>query len=51
MVSFQAKIDWKMQRKRKNEIYRSVSFLPDLELKVRENQQKKIKNIKNTITA
>ena len=51
MASFQAKIDWKMQRMRKNKIYRSVSFLPDLELKVPENQKKKIKNLKNTITA
>ena len=41
----------KMQRKRKNKIYRSVSFQPDPELKVPENQQKKIKNLKNTITA
>ena len=51
MASFQAKIDWKRQRRRKNKIYRSVSFLPDLELKVPENKQKKIKNLKNTITA
>ena len=51
MASFQAEIDWKRQRKRKNKIYRSVSFLPRPELKVPENQQKKIKNLKNTITA
>ena len=51
MASFQAKIDWKRQRKRKNKIYRSVSFLPNPELKVPEHQQKKIKNLKNTITA
>ena len=29
MVSFQAKIGWKMLRKRENKNYRSVSFLPD----------------------
>ena len=51
MASFQVKIDWKMLRKRINKIYRSVSFLPDPELKVPENQQKKIKNLKNMITA
>ena len=51
MASFQAKIDWKMQRRRKNKIYCSVSFLPDPELKIPENQQKKIKKLKNTITA
>ena len=43
MASFQAKIDWKRQRKRKNKIYRLVSFQPDPELKIPENQQKKIK--------
>ena len=39
------------QRKRKNKIYRLVSFLPDPELKIPENEQKKIKKLKNTITA
>ena len=29
MASFQAKIDWKMLRKRKNKNYRSVPFLHD----------------------
>ena len=29
MVSFQAKISWKKQRKREDKNYRSVSFLPD----------------------
>ena len=29
MASFQAKIGWKMLRKRENKNYRSVSFLPD----------------------
>ena len=51
MASFQAKIDLKTQRRRKNKIYRFVSFLPGPELKVPENQQKKTKNLKNTITA
>ena len=51
MASYQAKIGWKMLRKRKNKIYRFVSFLPDPELKIPENHQKKIKNLKNTITA
>ena len=51
MASFQAKIDWKRQRKRKNKIYRLVSFQPDPELKIPETQQKKIKKLKNTITA
>ena len=52
MASFQAKIDWKMPRKREYKNYRYVLFLPDPELKVPENQQKKkIKNLKNTITA
>ena len=51
MASFQAKIVWKRLRKRKNKIYRSISFLPDPELQVPENQQKKIKNLKKTITA
>ena len=46
MASFQAKIDWKRQRKRKNKIYRLVSFLPDPELKIPENQQKKNQKIK-----
>ena len=29
MGSFQAKIGWKMPRKRENKNYRSVPFLPD----------------------
>ena len=29
VASFQAKIDWKMPRKREYKIYRSVSFVPD----------------------
>ena len=29
MATFQAKIDWKTQRKRENKNYHFVSFLPD----------------------
>ena len=29
MVSFEAKISWKMKRKRGNKNYHSVQFLPD----------------------
>ena len=45
MATFQAKIDWKMQRKRKNKIYRSVSFLPDPENRKFQKNSKKIKKI------
>ena len=34
MASFQAKIGWKMPRKRENKNYRSVTFLPDAKLKI-----------------
>ena len=34
MSSFQAKIGWKWQRKRKNKIYPSVSFLLDPKYKI-----------------
>ena len=30
MASFQAKIGWKMQRKRENKNYRFIPFLPDV---------------------
>ena len=30
MASFQAKIGWKMPRKRENKNYRFISFLPDV---------------------
>ena len=40
MASFQAKIGWKMQRKRKNKNYRSVTFPPDRLLKIPKKQQK-----------
>ena len=40
MASFQAKIGWKRQRKRKNKNYRSVTFPPDRLLKIPKKQQK-----------
>ena len=30
MYSFQAKINWKMMRKRENKNYRCISILPDV---------------------
>ena len=46
MASFLAKICWKMQRKRENKNYRSVSFLPDPYQKIPKKQQKNSKNLK-----
>ena len=43
MSSFQAKIGWKMQRKRENKNYRSVTFLPDGLQKITRKQQKNLK--------
>ena len=43
MASFQAKIGWKILRKRENKNYRSVSLQPDKSQKIR-------KKFKNTIT-
>ena len=40
MASFQAKIGWKMPRKRKNKNYRSVSFLPGTKQKIQKKSQK-----------
>ena len=40
MSSFQAKIGWKMQRKRENKNYRFVPFLPDCLEKIPKKQQK-----------
>ena len=40
MVSFQAKIGWKMLRKRENKNYRSVSFLLDAKQKIPKKRQK-----------
>ena len=44
MNSFQAKIGWKMMRKRENRNYRSVPFLPDVLQKILKKQQKNSKN-------
>ena len=51
MDSFQAKIGWKMMRKRENKNYRSVSFLPDAKQKIPKKIEKKLKKLKNTIMA
>ena len=51
MASFQAKIVWKRPRKRENENYRFVSFLPDALQKIPKKQQKNSKKLKNTIVA
>ena len=40
MTSFQAKIGWKMLRKRKNKNYHSVSFIADGEEKFQKNSKK-----------
>ena len=45
MASFQAKIGWKMERKRENKNYCSVSFLPDEQKKI----PKIFKKFKNTV--
>ena len=47
MASFQAKIGWKMLRKRGNKNHRSIPFLPDLLEKI----AKKFKSLENTIMA
>ena len=44
MAPFHAKIGWKRQRKRKNKIYPSVSFLPDPKYKIQKKQEKNSKN-------
>ena len=44
MASFQAKIGWKMQRKRENKNCSSVSFPPDAKQKIPKKQQKNSKN-------
>ena len=46
MASFQAKIFWKMPRKRENKNYRFVPFLSGEEQKI---PKKKAKKLKNTI--
>ena len=40
MASFQAKIGWKMPRKRKNKNYQSVPFLHGAKQKIPKKQQK-----------
>ena len=40
MASFQAKIGWKRLRKRENNNYRSVLFLPDAKQKIPKNSNK-----------
>ena len=47
MASFQAKIVWKMPRKRENKNYRFVPFLPDA---LQIIPKKIAKKLKNTIT-
>ena len=44
MASFQAKIGWKMPRKREYKRYRSVSFQPEAKQKIPKKQQKNLKN-------
>ena len=44
MASFQAKIDWKRPRKRKNKNYRSIPFLHDTFQKIQKKQQKNSKS-------
>ena len=46
MVSFQAKIGWKMLKQRENKNYRFVSFLPDGQQKIPKKLQKYSKNSK-----
>ena len=51
MASFQAKIGFKRPRKRENNNYRSVPFLPDVKQKIPKKQEKKFKKLKNIIMA
>ena len=51
MASFQAKIGFKRLRKRENNNYRSVPFLPDVKQKIPKKQEKKFKKLKNIIMA
>ena len=44
MASFQAKIGWKSLRKRENNNYRSVLFLPDAKQKIPKKQQQNSKS-------
>ena len=40
MALFQAKIGWKMLRKREYKNYHSVSFQPDAKFEIKQKQQK-----------
>ena len=51
MASCLAKISLKMSRKRENNNYRSVPFLPDAKQKIPKKLQKNSKILKNTIKA
>ena len=44
MASFQAKIGWKMPRKRENKNSRSALFLPNAKQKIPKKQQKNLKS-------
>ena len=46
MASSLAKVGWTMLRKRENKNYRSFLFLPEAQLKIQKNLQKKSKNYK-----
>ena len=46
MASFQAKIGSKRPRKRENNNYRSVPFLPDAKQKIPKKEQKNSKSLK-----
>ena len=45
MVSFQTEVGWKRMRKRENQNYRSVRFLPKAQQKI-QKKSKKIQKIK-----
>ena len=51
MASFQAKLGWKMLRKRENKNYISFTFLPDALEKIPKKKQKNFKKLINTIMA
>ena len=46
MASFKARIGWKRPRKKENNYCRSVSFLPNAQLKIPKTKQKNSKKIK-----
>ena len=50
-ASFEAKIGWKMLRKRENRNYHPVTFLPDWLEKITKKKAKKLKKLKNNIMA